>query len=172
MSRWRKEIVVDESDEEIDSYPNLLKSTDPQNPPSNVGPSTLEYPRPKAILPSSNYELVGNRGGEASGSGENHSSDGVGIPEEEGDDEESSSEPSRPSKKRNLGHKMEADSYPIDYLKCVTIHTDLLKLRTLYNIPGDVLLSILGKCDVPNHPPKGYVTLHLERFRLGARLPL
>lgn len=166
MSRRMKEIVIDESDEEIDSYPNLLKSTDPQNPPSNVGPSNLEYPHPEAILPPSNYEFVGNRGGEVSDSGENHGSKGAGIPEEKGDDEESSSEPSRPSKKRNLDHRIEADSYPIDYLKCATTHTDLLKLRTLYNIPEDVFLSIPGKCDVPNRPPKGYVTLHLESFKL------
>lgn len=67
---------------------------------------------------------------------------------------------------------MEADSYPIDYLKCATTHTDLLKLRTLYKIPNDVLLTIPGKCDVPSRPPRGYVTLHLESFKLGARLPL
>ena len=52
---------------------------------------------------------MGNRGGQASGSGENHSSEGAGIPEEVGDGEESSSEPSRPPKKRKLGHRMEAD---------------------------------------------------------------
>ena len=52
---------------------------------------------------------MGNRGGQASGSGENHSSEGAGIPEEVGDGEESSSEPSRPPKKRNLGHIMKAD---------------------------------------------------------------
>lgn len=67
---------------------------------------------------------------------------------------------------------MEADSYPIDYLKCATTHTDLLKLRTLYKIPNDVLLTIPEKCDVPSRPPRGYVTLHLESFKLGARLPL
>ena len=115
---------------------------------------------------------MGNRGGQASGSGENHNSEGVRVPEEEGDGEESSSEPSRPSKKRIPGHRMKADAYPIDYIACTTTHTDLLKLRNLYNIPKDVLLAIPGKCDVPSRPPKGYVTLHLESFKLGARLPL
>lgn len=67
---------------------------------------------------------------------------------------------------------MEAESYPIDYLKCATTHTDLLKLRTLYNIPGDVILFIPGKGDVPSRPPKDYVTLHLESFKLRAQLPL
>ena len=80
-----------------------------------------------------------------------------------GDGEESSSEPSRPSKKRNLGHRREADAYPIDYITCATFHTDLLKLRNLYNIPEEVLLVIPGKGDVPSRPPRGYVTMHLER---------
>ena len=176
MSRWRGKLVVDESNEEIDSYPNLLRSTNPQYPSSSVGPSynrdTLEYPRPETILPYSDYEPMGNRGGQASVSGENHDSKGVRVPEEEGDDEESSSEPSRPSNKRNICHRMEANIYPIDYLTCATTHTDLLKLRKLYNIPEDVLLAIPWKCDVPSRPPKGYVTLHLKSFKLEARLPL
>ena len=48
----------------------------------------------------------------------------------------------------------------------------MLKLRNLYNIPDEVLLVIPGKGDVPSQPPKGYVTMHLESFKLGARLPL
>ena len=72
--------------------------------------------------------------------------------------------PSRanPLSKKNLGHRMEADAYPID----------LLKLKNLYNILEDVLLAILGKSDVPSRPLKGYVMLHLESFKLGVRLPL
>lgn len=117
-------------------------------------------------------EPSGNHGGQALGSGKNHGSEGADIPEEEGGDEESSYEQSRPSKKRNLGHKMEVDFYPIDYLRCATTHTDLLKLRNLYNIPDDVLLTIPEKGDVPSRPLKGYVTLHMESFKLGARLPI
>ncbi|XP_052291913.1 uncharacterized protein LOC127900751 [Citrus sinensis] len=67
---------------------------------------------------------------------------------------------------------MEADSYPIDYIACATTPTDLLKLRTLYNIPEEILLVIPGKDDVPSRPPRGYVTMHLQSFKLGARLPL
>ncbi|XP_024047955.1 uncharacterized protein LOC112101523, partial [Citrus clementina] len=124
------------------------------------------------VLPPSECEPSGNRGGQASGSGENCCSGGAEIPEGKDGDEESNSRPNRPSMKRNLGHRMEADFYPIDDLKFATTHTDLLNLRTLYNIPGDVILSIPGKGDVPSRPPKGYVTLHLESFKLGARLPL
>lgn len=174
MSRRKGKIIEAESDEEIDSYPNLLRPTDPQNPSNSIGPSynrdTLEYPRPGVVPPPSNGEPIGNRDGPASGSGENCGSDGAKIPEEEGDDEESYFEPNRPVKKINLGHRTEA--YPINYLKCATTHTDLLKLRTLYKIPNDVLLTIPGKGDVLSRPHRDYLTLHLESFKLGAKLPL
>ena len=159
-----------------DSYPYLFGPSDPLYSSRNVGSSyykdTPEYPRPTATSPSPELELAGNRGGPASGSSENHSSGGAGVPEEVGDSEGSSSEPSRPLKKRHIGHRVEADSYPIDYIACATTPTDLLKLRTLYNIPKEVLLIIPGKNDVPSRPPRGYVTMHLESFKLGARLPL
>ncbi|KAH9670463.1 Endonuclease [Citrus sinensis] len=151
-------------------------SSDPLHSSRSVGPSyyrdTPEYPRPMATSPFLELELVGNQGGPTSGSGENHSSSGAGVLEEVGDGEGSSSEPSKPPKKRNLGHRVEADSYPIDYIACATTPTDLLKLRTLYNIPEEVLFVIPGKDDVPSRPPRGYVTMHLESFKLGARLPL
>ena len=107
-----------------------------------------------------------------SDSGENHSSGGTGVPKEVGDGEESSSEPSKPSKKRNLGHRIKANSYPIDYIACATTPTDLLNLRNLHNIHEEVLLIIPGKDDVLSRPPRGYMTMHLESFKLGARLPL
>ncbi|XP_024041936.1 uncharacterized protein LOC107174313 [Citrus sinensis] len=177
MSNRKRKLIVDEGDEESgDSCLNVSIPTDFLGPSSSVGPShgrdTLEYPRPLVVSPSPELELVGNRGGPASSSGENHSSGGVGIPEEVGDGEESSSEPSRPPKKRNLGHRVEADSYPIDYIVCATTQTDLFKLRNLYDIPEEVLLIVPGKGDVPSRPPRGYVTMHLESFKLGARLPL
>ena len=177
MSNRRGKPIINESDEEIeDSYPNLSRPTGLLHPSSSVGPSydrdTLEYPRPQAILSSPDFEPMANRGEQASGSSENHSLEGARIPGEVGDGEESSSEPSRPSKKRNIGHRIKADAYPIDYITCATIHTDLLNLRTFYNIPEEVLLIIPGKGDVPNQPPKGYVTMHLESFKLGAQLSL
>ena len=99
MSNRKMKLIVNESDEETrDSDLNLLLPTDFLNPSSSVGPSsdrdTLEYPRPLTISPPPELELVGNRGGSASGSGENHNYGGVRIPEEVGDSEESSSEPS------------------------------------------------------------------------------
>ncbi|XP_052290965.1 uncharacterized protein LOC127900354 [Citrus sinensis] len=177
MSNRKRKLIVDEGDEESgDSGLNVPIPTDYLGPSSSVGPShgrdTLEYPRPLVISPSPELELVGNRGGLASGSGENHSSGGVGVPEGVSDGEGSGSGPSRPAQKRKLGHRVEADSYPIDFMACATTPTDLFKLRNLYNIPNDVLLVVPGKGDVPSRPPQGYVTMHLESFKLGARLPL
>ncbi|XP_024047977.1 uncharacterized protein LOC112101550 [Citrus clementina] len=177
MSNRKRKLIADESDEEVgDSNLNLSIPTDFLRPSSSVGPShgrdTLEYPCPLAVSPSPELELVGNRGGPASGSGENHSFGGVGVPEGVGDGEGSSSGPSGPPRRRNLCHRVEADSYPIDCITCATTQTDLFKLRNLYNIPEEVLLVVPGKGDVPSRPPREYVTMHLESFRLGARLPL
>ncbi|XP_052300232.1 uncharacterized protein LOC127903712 [Citrus sinensis] len=177
MSNRKRKLIVDEGGEESgDSGLNVSIPTDFLGPFSSVGPShgrdTLEYPRPLVASPSPELELVGNRGGPASGSGENHSSGGVGILEGVGDGEGSSFGPSGPAKKMNLGHRVEADSYPIDYIACATTQTDLFKLRNLYDIPEEVLLVVPGKGDVPSRPPRGYVTMHLESFKLGARLPL
>ncbi|XP_052297251.1 uncharacterized protein LOC127902384 [Citrus sinensis] len=177
MSNRKRKLIVDEGDEESgDSGLNVLIPTDFLGPSSCIGPShgrdTLEYPRPLVVSPSPELELVGNRGGPASGSGENHSYGGVGVPEGVCDGEGSSSGSSRPPQRRHLGHRVEADSYPIDFTACATTQTDLFKLRNLYNIPADVLLVVPGKGDIPSRPPRGYVTMHLESFKLGARLPL
>ncbi|XP_024043138.1 uncharacterized protein LOC112099866 [Citrus clementina] len=177
MSNQKMRLIVDESDEEAgDSDLNLSIPTDFLRPSGSVGPShgrdTLEYSHPLAVSPSPELELVGNGGGPASGSGENHNSGGVGVPEEVGDGEGSSSEPTRLPQKRHLGHRVEADSYPIDYIACATTQTDMFKLRNLYDIPEEVILVVPRKGDVPSRPPRGYVTMHLESFRLGARLPL
>ncbi|XP_024035538.1 uncharacterized protein LOC107177061 [Citrus sinensis] len=177
MSNRKRKLIVDESDEESrNSGLNVSIPTDFLGPSSSVGPShgrgTLEYLRPLVVSPSPELELVGNRGGPASGSGENHSFSGVGIPEGAGDGEGSSSGSSGPAKKRHLGHRVEVDSYPIDFIACATTPTDLFKLRNLYNIPNDVLLVVPGKCDFLSWPPKGHVTMHLESFRLRVRLPL
>ncbi|XP_024043025.1 transcription initiation factor TFIID subunit 3-like [Citrus clementina] len=179
----KRKLIADESDEETgDSDLNLSIPTDFLRPSSSVGPSRsigpshgrdiLEYPHPLAVSPSPELELVGNRGGPASGSGENPSFGRIGVPEGVGDDEGSSSGPSGPPQRRHLGHRVEADSYPIDYTACATTQTDLFKLRNLYDIPAEILLVVPRKGDVPSRPLRGYVTMHLESFKLGARLPL
>lgn len=100
MSRRKGKLLAVESDEEINSYPNLFGPLDHQNPSTNVGPSSntvpFEYPRPETVLPPPECEPRGNRGGQALDSGENRGSGGAEIPEKEDDDEESSYRPSRP----------------------------------------------------------------------------
>ena len=85
MSNRKGKLIVDESDEEVeDSYPNLFGPNDPLSSSRSISIShhrdTLEYPHPVTTLPSPELEPVGNRGGSASGSGENHSSKGWGGP--------------------------------------------------------------------------------------------
>ncbi|XP_024043054.1 uncharacterized protein LOC112099810 [Citrus clementina] len=175
MSNRKRKLIIDEGDEESgDSGLNVPMPTDYLDPSSSVGPShgrdTLEYPRPLVISPSPELELVGNRGGPASGSGENHGSGGVGVLEGVGDGEGSSSGPSRPAQKRNLGHRVEADSYPIDFMACATTPTDLFKLRNLYNIPSDVLLVVPGKGDrCGSEEPSLVEVKHLYQLRSSPR---
>lgn len=93
MSKRKGKIIVAESDEEINSYPHLLK----ENPtsllmsPGNVGLSSnrdiLEYPGPGVIPLPSDREPSEDCGGQPSGFGENHDFDGAEIPEEEIDNE-------------------------------------------------------------------------------------
>ncbi|XP_024034554.1 uncharacterized protein LOC112096088 [Citrus clementina] len=171
MSNRKRKLIVDESDEETgDSDLNVSIPTDFLGPSSSVGPShgrdTLEYPHPLTISPSLELELMGNRGRPASGFGEDHSYGGVGVPEEVGDGEGSSSEPSEPFRKRNLGHMVEADSYRIDFIACATTPTDLFKLRNLYNIPEEVLLVVPGKGDrCGSEEPSLVEVKHLYQLR-------
>lgn len=65
-----------------------------------------------------------------------------------------------------------AEHYPIDLMTCITTVDDLEEIRTVYKIPSGIDLRILRKKDTPSRPPKGFVTLFLERFKLGMRLPL
>ena len=82
MSRQKGKLIAVESDEEIDSYPNLFGPLDPQNPSTNVGPSsymvTSEYPRPEIVLSPFECEPSGNRSGQVSGFGENRGLGGGG----------------------------------------------------------------------------------------------
>lgn len=51
-------------------------------------------------------------------------------------------------------------------------HKKTYKLRAVYNIPDDIDLRIPDKVNTSSRPPKGYVTLYLECFKLGVRQPL
>lgn len=53
-----------------------------------------------------------------------------------------------------------------------TNHKDLNRLRMEYSIPDDIELRVPGKGDILSRPLRGFVTLYLECFKLGVRLPL
>ena len=54
----------------------------------------------------------------------------------------------------------------------LTTVDDLEELQIIYKISGGIELRIPGKKDTPSRPPKGFVTLFLESFKLGMRLLL
>ena len=54
----------------------------------------------------------------------------------------------------------------------MTTVEDLVELRTIYDILDGIPLRVPRKKDTPNRLPKGYVTLFLENFKFGMKLPL
>lgn len=59
--------------------------------------------------------------------------------------EGSSSEESWPAKKAKTSCRVEAESYPIDFMNCETTQEELESLRAVYGIPDDVELRIPSK---------------------------
>ena len=57
-------------------------------------------------------------------------------------------------------------------MTCTTIVDELVSLRARYGIPDEISLRIPGKKDTPSRPPRGYITLFLESFKLGLRCPI
>ncbi len=86
--------------------------------------------------------------------------------------EASSPKIARPEKKRKLCGRTLAEHYPIDLMTCITTVDDLEEIRTVYKIHSGIDLRIPRTNDTPSRPPKGFVTLFLESFKLGMRLPL
>lgn len=81
-------------------------------------------------------------------------------------------EETQPHKRQRTGQRLEAESFAIDHMRCETSLQDLDQLRAMYHIPASVDLRLPGENNTPSHPPRGYVTLFLESFRWGVRLPL
>lgn len=57
-------------------------------------------------------------------------------------------------------------------MECKRTIDDLDKLRKIYSIHGDMDLRVLSKSDALSYPLRGFVTLCLECFKPGMRLPL
>ena len=160
-----KEKVIEVDDDELDFLPGLL--TDPAFDPriplepisSSIGTSARRM-SPEAT--TSNSDDEGSSGSDDT------------LREDPGEDSSEVSSPgvSRPEKNRNLGGRALAEHYVIDLMTCMTIVEDLIDLRVVYDIPDGIPLRVPGKKDTPSRPLRGYVTLFLESFKFGMKLPL
>ncbi|KAH9782741.1 MDIS1-interacting receptor like kinase 2 [Citrus sinensis] len=162
-----KEKVIEIHDDELDFLPSLL--TDPAFDPgiplkpirSSVGTSAR---RTSPQIPSS-----------ASNNGDNGFSGSEDtLSEDQGEDsgEMTSLGISQPDRKSKIGGRALSEHYVIDFITCTTIVDELDNLRARYDIPDDIPLRIPRKKDTHSRPPRGYVTLFLESFKLGMRCPL
>ena len=166
MSKGKKK-VIEVDDDKLDFLLGLLTdhAFDPGIPlepnRSSVGTSVRRISPQITSSPS-------NSGDERSSSSKNTLSEDLG----EDFGEMSSPRVSRPDKKSKVGGRALSKHYAIDFMTCTTIVEELVELRTGYNIPDSIPLRIPGKNDTPSRPPRGYVTLFLESFKFGMRLPL
>ncbi|XP_024041923.1 uncharacterized protein LOC112099054 [Citrus clementina] len=160
-----KEKVIEVDDDELDFLPSLLADPafDLGIPLEPIRPSIGTSARrmsPEATTSNSNDD------------GSSDSVDTLSEDPREDSGEASSLEVSQPERKRNLGGKALAENYAVDLMTCMTIIEDLIDLRTIYDIPDGIPLRVPGKKDNHSRPPKGYVTLFLERFKFWMRQPL
>lgn len=156
MLRRKEKIIEIKSDEERDSYPYILRKPlfDPEIPVGDIGPSSirsvLRQPTPEASSSSEGNELNMNNSEQAlsldetpnlswTKSNNNVNGRGKGITEQ-----------IRLNKKKKLGHRTKANSYPIDFMRYSTTQSDLHKLRDLYRILDDIHIVIPEKGKRPS----------------------
>lgn len=178
MPRVKRTSINLDSEDELGILPDYStrSNPNPQGPIEEVGPPrTRKFPRRMSpdISSSSEVDRSHERAGEEeTNTDENPNASAVPIAGGDENSDESSLEESQPGKKTKISHRTEVESYPIDLMDCETTQEDLDILRMEYSIPNDIKLKIPGKSHTPNHPPRGYVSLHLECFRFSVRLPL
>ncbi|XP_024047971.1 uncharacterized protein LOC112101545 [Citrus clementina] len=164
MSKGKKK-VIEVDDDELDFLPSLLADPtfDPGIPLEPIRPSIGTSARrnsPEATTLNSDDD--GSSGSEDTLSEDPGGNSG----------KVSSPEVSRPKKKRKIGGRALSEHYAIDLMTCMTTVEDLVELQAEYDIPDDIPLRISGKKDTPSRLLRGYVTLFLESFKFGMRLPL
>ena len=159
--------MIEVDDDELDFMPDLLADPafDPGIPLESIKSSVRTSARRMSPEITSSPSNSGDEG--PSGSEDTLSE---GPCEDSG--EVSSPGVSRPEKKRKVGGKALAEHYAIDLMTCTTTVEDLVELRAVYDIPDGIPLRISGKKDTLSRPPRGFVTLFLESFKFGMRLPL
>ena len=98
----------------------------------------------------------------------------VTLSEDQGNDSSEMPSPgtSRPDRRGTVGGRALSQNYAIDFMTCTTRVDELVSLRARYGIPDEIPLRIPGKNDTPSRPPRVYVTLFLESFKLGLRCPI
>ncbi|XP_024046699.1 uncharacterized protein LOC112101037 [Citrus clementina] len=159
-----KEKTIEIDDDELDFLPSLLADSgfDPGIPlepiRSSVGTSAKRM-SPQTTSSTSNSGDEGSSGSKDT------------LSEDQGEDagEMSSPEMSRPDRKNRIGSRALSEHYPIDFITCTTTVDELDNLRARYDILDDIPLRIQRKKDTPSRPPRGYVTLFLESFKLEMR---
>ena len=162
-----KEKVIEIDDDELDFLSSLLAGPtfDPVIPLEPIRSSVGTSPRRMSLQITS---LTGNSGDKGSSSSEDT------LSEDQKDDssEMSSLGTSRPDKKSTVGGRALSQHYAIDFITCTITVDELVNLRARYDILDDIPLRISEKKDTPSRPPRGYVTLFLESFKLGLRCSL
>ncbi|XP_024043107.1 uncharacterized protein LOC112099840 [Citrus clementina] len=161
------EKVIEIEDDELGFLPSLLAGPafDPEIPlepiRSSIGTSAR---RMSPQITSS----TGNSDDEGFSSSEDT------LSKDQGDDSSEMSSPGtlRPDRRSTVGGTALSQHYAIDFITCTTTVDELTNLRVRYGIPDEITLRIPGKKDTPSQPPRGYVTLFLENFKLGLRYPL
>lgn len=140
MSKGKEKIIEVDNEVELCILPDLFKELvfNPYIPLENVSTSSIRE-NPKKMTRMSSSPFSESRSGKENSEEELSSGRTISVGGEKDIDEESSSEEeifeeTKPIKKRKLRHRIEADSYPIDY-----------KFRKVYNIPNGIDLRIPGK---------------------------
>ena len=162
-----KDKVFEIEDDELGFLPSLLAGLafDPEIPlepiRSSVGTSARRM-SPQITSSTGNSDDEGSSGLEDT------------LSEDQGDDLSEMSSPgtSRPDRRSTVGGKALSQYYAIDFMTCMTTVDELVSLWARYVIPDDIPFKIPGKKDTPSRPPRGYVTLFLDSFKLGLRCPL
>ena len=162
-----KEKVIEIDNDELDFLPGLL--VDPAfDPGIPLEPTRSSVETSARRMPSQITSSPSNSGDEGSSGSEDT------LSEDPGEDSGEMSSPriSRPAVKSKVGGRALSEHCTIDFMTCTTTVDDLVELRTRYDIPDGIPLRILGKKDTPSRPSRGYITLSLESFKFGMRLPL
>ncbi|KAL9422378.1 hypothetical protein AB3S75_034615 [Citrus x aurantiifolia] len=145
-----KEKVIKVDDDELDFLSGLL--ADPAfNPRIPLEPIRSSV-RTSARRTSPEITSSPNNSGDEGFSGSEDT-----LSEDPGEDSGEISSPgvSRPEKKRKVRGRALAEHYAIDLMICTTTVEDLVKFRTVYDIPDSILLRIPRKKDTPCRPPRG-----------------